>query len=310
MAKRYKPPRDTPHMPSTMPHIYEYIHRIRASRQYSIKTCTSISISPTAKTRRTKFQSSFISQLSNYGEITVITTAAPHGASFTVSDLRLRIPASQNMHRDKQTMQFSHDSSGSAPKSRRVLKFLKLLKHLQSCTQTQQSRAQFPQIMDDGTQILECVTDPYSQSRFKTHLFTHVHIPLTRRSTETTSREHPRSRTYITGRHLHLTPLSSHDRKTIPSHSRKPKPSVMTKPLSKQKSYRYLQHEITANESTIIVGISSLQSLISMAERNSCSHISIPESYQSHTKAPCRISDKLSTLSLSLKETQNGACKM
>src|SRR5271154_1464115 len=100
-------------------------------------------------------------------------------------------------------------------KSRRMLKLLKLLKHLQSCTQTQQSRAQLPQIMDDGTQIPQCAADPYSQGRFKTgadrhqtfqtgvsylHTFTE-RIPLTRRSTETTSREPyvPLSRTYING---------------------------------------------------------------------------------------------------------------
>jgi hypothetical protein len=45
-------------------------------------------------------------------------------------------------------------------------------------------------------------------------------IPMTRRSTETTLREHyvPRSRTYINGRRLrHLTSLSSRERKTIPT---------------------------------------------------------------------------------------------
>lgn len=187
-----------------------------------------------------RLQSSFISQVSNYAENTFITTAAPRGAKATFSDLRLRILVFQNMHKllrcaaaQTNNAIHSHDSSSSAHKSRRMLKLLKLLKHLLSCTQTQQSRAQLPQIMDDGTQISQCAADPYSQGRFKTgadrhqtlqtgvtylHTFTKC-ILLTRRWTETTSREPyvPLSRTYINGWQLHLTPLASRDRKTIPT---------------------------------------------------------------------------------------------
>jgi len=174
MAKRYKPPRDTTDKPSPMLHSHKHMNRIRASRQYSIKTYTLISISPTAKTRRTKFQSLFTSQVLNYAGNTVITTAAPPGANSTFSELRIRIPAFQNMHKllrgaaaQTNNAIFSHNSSSSAHNSRRVLKLLKLLNHLQSCTQ------------------------------------------------------------------LHLTPLSSRDRKTIPTvERRKPKPFViMTEPL-------------------------------------------------------------------------------
>jgi len=50
--------------------------------------------------------------------------------------------------------------------------------------------------------------------------------------------------------------------------------------------------------------------LILTPKRNSRSHISIVESYKSHTKVPCRISDKLSTtIAITQRNTKTGHAK-
>jgi hypothetical protein len=88
----------------------------------------------------------------------------------------------------------------------------------------------------------------------------------------------------------------------------------MTEPLSNSE-YRDLQTERTANESTIIVGISASgdcrsSQRRSTAERNSCSHNFKAESHKSHTKAPYQISDKLSrTISITQRNPKRGMQK-